>query len=72
MLRIPEDAWWEDEVTFMMAKCPAMPAHLLQSPWEPQVLSSSSTPFVSNLFEDVMLEAAFREPRPHGPHERCC
>ena len=34
--------------------------------------SSSSTPFVSDLFEDVMLEGALREPRPHGPHERCC
>ena len=29
---------WRDEVTFMVAKCPAMPAHLVRSPWESQVL----------------------------------
>ena len=34
-------------MTFMVAKCPAMPA-----------------PFVLDLFEDVMLKGAFREPRP--------
>ena len=28
--------------------------------------SFSSTPLVSDLYEDVMLE------RLHGPHERCC
>jgi len=28
---------WRDEVTFMVAKCPAMPAHLVRSPWEPEV-----------------------------------
>ena len=44
---LQEDTWWQDEVTFMVAKCPAMPA-----------------PFVLDLFEDVMLKGAFREPRP--------